>query len=229
MDKLCTHCGRQYEFGGPIWAEPIHSTEFVTKLMSELTDYSDETRFATYKRLYGMLNVINEELLDVPLYYCLHRLCRVVQCPMPTMKVFRSALLNGGFRVSYSHANKNSLKTDAPNGFLWDILREWRKRETCKNELTEEKPGFAIINKETNRVVSFDIHEQAEPPSKERQLLRYQVNPEAYWGPMPKPRSNYEDKRARNQNKRKRINAQENCINSQTKKVQYDEEEKETS
>ena len=43
------------------------------------------------------------------------------------MVVFRSALLNAGYKVTFSHANKVSIKTDAPNEVIWDIVRAWEK------------------------------------------------------------------------------------------------------
>lgn len=39
--------------------------------------------------------------------------------------LYRSALLHAGYRVSFSHACKNAVKTDAPAGVLWDIMRCW--------------------------------------------------------------------------------------------------------
>lgn len=51
----------------------------------------------------------------------------IVKCNVPPMMVFRSAILNAGYKVSYSHANKNSIKTDAPNSVIWDIVRAWEK------------------------------------------------------------------------------------------------------
>lgn len=38
-----------------------------------------------------------------------------------------SALLNGGYEVSRSHASAGSLKTNAPRSFVFDIVREWIK------------------------------------------------------------------------------------------------------
>lgn len=40
----------------------------------------------------------------------------------------RSALLNAGYKVSISHANPMSIKTNAPNDVIWDIIRAWVSR-----------------------------------------------------------------------------------------------------
>lgn len=39
--------------------------------------------------------------------------------------MFRSALMNQGYRVSSSHTNPQAVKTDAPHSAIWDIMREW--------------------------------------------------------------------------------------------------------
>lgn len=81
------------------------------------------------KRIYGLLSVIKEELPDIPLYYTLESLCATLKLESLPMLRMRSALLHEGYRVSYSHANKTSVKTNAPPSVLWDILRTWAKKK----------------------------------------------------------------------------------------------------
>ena len=45
-----------------------------------------------------------------------------------------SALLNGGYEVSRSHALGGSLKTTAPRSFVFDMMREWVKTHPVKME-----------------------------------------------------------------------------------------------
>ncbi len=66
-----------------------------------------------------------EELPDVPLYYMQDRLCSLLHAESGKMVLFRSALLNAGFRVSLSHANRLALKTDATNADIWNMMRAW--------------------------------------------------------------------------------------------------------
>lgn len=54
--------------GGPIWSDPIHDEEFLGKLLELIQDKSFPN-LMTFKRIYGILSVIQEELNDVPLYY----------------------------------------------------------------------------------------------------------------------------------------------------------------
>ena len=75
---------------------------------------------STVKRIQGVLHVVSEEL-DNSLCYVLDvNLVSIVKFRLPTMALFRSAILNAEYKLSYSHANKDSVKTDAPNHILRD-------------------------------------------------------------------------------------------------------------
>lgn len=118
--------------GGPIWSDPIHDEEFLGKLLELIQDKSFPN-LMTFKRIYGILSVIQEELNDVPLYYTINKMCNVLKLEMMPTLTFRSALLHAGYRVSFSHACKTSIKTDAPAKVLWDILRCWAKSHPVKD------------------------------------------------------------------------------------------------
>ena len=66
-----------------------------------------------------------QELNDVPLYVSLHSMSATLKCTPPSATLFRSAVVNAGYRISGSHANPLGLKTDAPMEALWDIMRCW--------------------------------------------------------------------------------------------------------
>ena len=59
----------------------------------------------------GMIALVSEELPDVPFYFVQDRLCSLMKLPVGKSTVFRSALLNAGYRVSLSHANRYELST----------------------------------------------------------------------------------------------------------------------
>jgi len=42
------------------------------------------------------LTAVSEELVDVPLYFSLHDVCKTVKCTPPKADVLRSALINAG-------------------------------------------------------------------------------------------------------------------------------------
>lgn len=205
----CEHCGQRHQLGGPAWAEPLHDINFVQKVLGAVS--GNPTRFRTSKRIEGMLSMVTEELQDVPLYYTLDHLSSTVHSSTPPMMQFRSALLHAGYRVSFSHACKNAVKTDAPAGVLWDIMRCWERSNPVKRErLSETSPAHHILSKETTLEACFEIREDANPQSRKRHLTRFQENPQANWGPKARAKagggiaSELEDKRKQFQGKRKK-------------------------
>lgn len=70
--------------GGPIWSAPIHSQDFVEKLLENLSN-----DLGTFRRIEGILSVVNEELNDSPLYYTIDKLTGTLHAetiPMLTMR-----------------------------------------------------------------------------------------------------------------------------------------------
>ncbi|XP_059607899.1 tRNA (guanine(26)-N(2))-dimethyltransferase [Phlebotomus argentipes] len=221
VDSTCTHCGSRHHIGGPIWSDPIHDVGFVEKLLQRAT----ESNLGTAKRLLGQLTVIREELPDIPLYYSVDKLCSIIKVvTMPVLK-FRSALLHAGFRVSYSHAYKNSLKTDAPNRVLWDILRCWAERNPVNPErFIEGTPLKAILEQKSQCDYNFnDIHPDANPESRRNCLSRFPGNPTAHWGPGTRATlmigGTTMMKSVRNQNRRTKRPRDEDTANGQDVKV----------
>lgn len=70
-----------------------------------------------------------QELLDVPLFLSLHNVCGTLKCTSPSAVIFRSAVINAGYRISGTHVNPLGLKTDAPMEVIWDIMRCWVRTE----------------------------------------------------------------------------------------------------
>ncbi|KRZ77433.1 tRNA (guanine(26)-N(2))-dimethyltransferase [Trichinella papuae] len=125
------------------------------------------------------------ELPDVPLYYCLSRLAGILRLPTPKQRLFRSAILNAGFRVSSSHAYPTAIKTDAPNTFLWDAMRCWAEMKNKNFQInnSSSSPSAAILKTARINNVDFTHRPDAEPSSKLEGFLRYQMNPQKNWGP----------------------------------------------
>ncbi|XP_017464129.1 PREDICTED: probable tRNA (guanine(26)-N(2))-dimethyltransferase [Rhagoletis zephyria] len=216
----CAHCGHKHHMGGPLWSNPIHDKDFVNELLQTI-EQKPLSDLGTQKRLQGVLSVVHEELHDVPLYYVLDKLCCVLKLEnIPVLK-FRSALLHAGHRVSFSHACKNSIKTDAPAAVLWDILRCWAKRHPVKsNRMVEGTPLKAILEREPEKEYIFDdIHPEANPNSRRNALTRFQANPTAHWGPGTRATIMIgQDKVAkshRNQNKKQKQRDHKNCTPSE--------------
>ncbi|XP_061685266.1 tRNA (guanine(26)-N(2))-dimethyltransferase [Syngnathoides biaculeatus] len=208
VGSACEHCGQRHQLGGPIWAEPIHDQSFVQKVLTAVS--GNPSRFATSKRIEGILSMVTEELEDTPLYYTVDSLSSTIHCNTPPLLQFRSALLHAGHRVSLSHACKNGIKTDAPPATIWDIMRCWEKTNPVKREkLSEMMPAFKILSTEPSFEACFTVRDDANPQSRQRHLTRFQENPQAFWGPKARAKAgggidnNLQQKRMKNQNKRK--------------------------
>lgn len=155
-----------------------------------------------------MLSVIAEELHDVPLYYTVEKLCSTLKLEViPILKfryeiviikkkkifvietfLIRSALLHANWKVSFSHANKSSIKTNAPAEVIWDILRCWARIHPVKQSRFLEGSSLkAILSKEPEIEYNLtDIHPNANPLSRKNALSRFPENPTAHWGPGTK-------------------------------------------
>lgn len=231
FDSTCELCGRGLQIGGPFWSAEIHCPAFVKQMKAELrataanSENSDTsasssssttttpapfTTFGTYRRMEGLLEVVSEELIGCPLYYHLDRLCSLARTRMPPAAVVRAAILSGGYQASVSHALKNSLKTNAPNEYVWAVLQALVRAEAeggTPSKLQPGEPVHTILQRDFGYgdTVSLEVTEEAaaaEPGSKARHLLRYQVNPEAGWGPKARPNNEKaETKRKNNQGK----------------------------
>lgn len=189
VDKRCPFCSHHYQVGGPFWIDPIFSTEFITHLREEIATHAED--YGTGKRVAGMLHVISEELPDVVLFRTIDDLSRIVKCSSPSMEIIRSAILNAGYRVSYSHAHRNSVKTDAPNDFIWDLMKKWVETHPVSiDRMPDSNAGKKILAQACTHTVSFQIRHDAEPMSKKQEMIRFQVNPEPNWGPKPRPDRN---------------------------------------
>lgn len=169
--------------GGPIYSDRIHDEEFVKGMLEKIATEKGQ-KLGTYNRIFGILSVVQEELHDIPLYYTIDKLCCVLKLEMIPMLKMRSAILHEGYKVSISHACKNSLKTTAPIAVLYDILRYWAKTHPVAESRFQEGSALkAILSKPPTKDYNFALHPEANPPSRKEALSRFPENPAAHWGP----------------------------------------------
>ncbi|KAI5651474.1 n2,N2-dimethylguanosine tRNA methyltransferase domain-containing protein [Phthorimaea operculella] len=204
VGEYCDNCNQRHHLGGPIWSAPIHDEAFVSRVLSYVEENPD--LFGTAKRIQGVLSMVREELQDVPLYYVLDKLFGRVHIEIMPMLMMRSAILNAGYKVSYSHASKLSLKTTAPSQVIWDIIRTWEKTHPIKPAKLESDPvSKHILSHEIKTQVDLSERADANPISRRDGRLRFQFNPTPYWGPGSRAAVNVGEekmsKAQRNQNK----------------------------
>jgi tRNA (guanine26-N2/guanine27-N2)-dimethyltransferase len=183
LNRTCNFCEGPVHMGGPVYGGKLYDDEFVSILLTHIKE-SDDKIYKTHQRMLGMVTVVSEELHQ-PLYYTISYLSKVLHCQTPSMVKLFSAFLNAGYKISMSHCNSNSFKTDAPPQAIWDILRGWVKLNPVKFSESENSASFKILSKETEmvHVVDFNLHPDANPVSRKIKLTRFESHKGMDWGP----------------------------------------------
>ncbi|XP_065855019.1 tRNA (guanine(26)-N(2))-dimethyltransferase 2-like [Euphorbia lathyris] len=180
VPQECIHCGKKYNMGGPIWSAPIHDQEWVTSTLEAVRSMKD--RYPAYDHISAILTTISEELPDVPLFLSLHNLCGTLKCTSPSAVIFRSAVINAGYRISGTHVNPLGLKSDAPMDVIWDIMRCWVKNHPVKAQAPDQS-GSVILAKEPVLQANFARAVASLSKAQAKKVARFLPNPERHWGP----------------------------------------------
>ncbi|CAN6448378.1 unnamed protein product [Victoria cruziana] len=183
VPQECTDCGKRFNLAGPIWSAPIHDQDWISSILSNVISSKD--RYPAYDRISAVLTTVSEELLDVPLYVSLHNLCATLKCTSPSAVMFRSAVINAGYRISGTHANPLGLKSDAPMGIIWDIMRCWVKLHPVKAQPSDQS-GSVILSKEPTVQANFARAHSSLSKAQAKKIARFLPNPENHWGPKPR-------------------------------------------
>jgi tRNA (guanine26-N2/guanine27-N2)-dimethyltransferase len=186
--SVCPETGSNFKVGGPIWLGPLHDQDVIKTALQRLSNMNCKSPnmdlIATRSRIQGLLTSVSEEL-DVPLYYSLPSLSKVLQVATPPMKVFQSALINAGYNVSGYHKEPNSVKTDAPDHVVWDIMRAWAAKNPPKNPPQEDSAAAKILAKKSTIEVDFTNRLGSSTKGHDK-VARFPMNPESHWGPKRK-------------------------------------------
>lgn len=182
----CNFCGTIHHIAGPMWGDRIHSREFIKDLQS-VCDESDPEVYKTIPRIKGMTELALTELEDVPFYISPANMGSIVRTPsVPPIDVFTSALFNGGYEVSLTHAKPGCIKTNAPYDYLWDLYRIWVKKHLEKEREMKQSPGARILATAPSHDVSFEFNEKARNIKnlRDSKIVKFQENPREDWGPQ---------------------------------------------
>ncbi|GAA5941309.1 tRNA (guanine26-N2)-dimethyltransferase [Sporobolomyces koalae] len=182
VGERCGECGGKFHLAGPMWGAPIHNKEFVKEMLDHIEDHS--TDFKTAERIKGMLTVAYNES-EAPLYFSPARMASYFNALCPPLHTMASALLNAGYTASRSHAQAGSIKTNASRVFVHDIIREWIKSNPVKlSNVKEGSPAKVMLAKAQTHEVSLAPHPEVHKALLDDiKLVRYQINPQANWGP----------------------------------------------
>ncbi|XP_042501685.1 probable tRNA (guanine(26)-N(2))-dimethyltransferase 2 isoform X3 [Macadamia integrifolia] len=180
VPQECSDCKKKFNMGGPIWSAPIHDQEWVDSILANVK--SMKSCYPAYDRISAVLTTISEELVDVPLFVSLHSLCATLKCTSPSAVMFRSAVINGGYRISGTHVNPLGLKSDAPMDVIWDIMRCWVKNHPVKAQ-SPDQSGSVILAKEPTLQANFARAVASLSKAQAKKVARFLPNPERHWGP----------------------------------------------
>ncbi|XP_057972036.1 tRNA (guanine(26)-N(2))-dimethyltransferase 2 [Malania oleifera] len=180
VPQECNDCGKKFNMGGPIWSAPIHDQEWVTSILADVKSLKD--RYPAFDRISAVLTTISEELPDIPLFVSLHNLCATLKCTSPSAVIFRSAVINAGYRISGTHVNPLGLKSDAPMDVIWDIMRCWVKNHPVKAQPPDQS-GSVILAKEPVLQANFARAVASLSKAQAKKVARFLPNPERHWGP----------------------------------------------
>ncbi|KAM0004918.1 putative tRNA (guanine(26)-N(2))-dimethyltransferase [Helianthus debilis subsp. tardiflorus] len=180
VPQECSDCGKKYNMGGPIWSDPIHDQDWVSSILADVK--AMKIRYPAFDKISAVLTTISEELPDVPLFLSLHNLCGTLKCTSPSAVIFRSAVINAGYRISGTHVNPLGLKSDAPMDVIWDIMRCWVKNHPVK-EQSPDQSGSVILAKEPVLQANFARAVASLSKAQSKKVARFLPNPERHWGP----------------------------------------------
>lgn len=217
-DELCKHCNSKMHLAGPMYGGPIHSAEFIKRILDELPKASKEV-YGTTARIHGMLQTALEETLPrpadplksiaedelaalepYPFYFHPTCLAGVIHSICPDEDSLRGALRGLGYTVTRSHCKPGSIRTNAPWAVIWHVMREWvRQKAPVKTEKIKE--GSAAYRLLRLRKDDAPAREESEVDKLEvvfdkalgqdttsKNLVRYPMNPKENWGPLSKAR-----------------------------------------
>ncbi|KAJ0754303.1 putative tRNA (guanine(26)-N(2))-dimethyltransferase [Helianthus annuus] len=180
VPQECSDCGKKYNMGGPIWSDPIHDQDWVSSILADVK--AMKNRYPAFDKISAVLTTISEELPDVPLFLSLHNLCGTLKCTSPSAVIFRSAVINAGYRISGTHVNPLGLKSDAPMDVIWDIMRCWVKNHPVKEQSLDQS-GSVILAKEPVLQANFARAVASLSKAQSKKVARFLPNPERHWGP----------------------------------------------
>ncbi|KAL1405404.1 RNA methyltransferase tRNA(m5U54)methyltransferase [Vanrija albida] len=217
----CAECGSPQAVAGPMWLGPIQDPTFVSRVLKSIE--ADKAHYGTYPRMNGMLTMAHDELPD-PFYFTSNKIHGFAHTSAGPTKQVVSALLNAGYKVSRSHAAPGSVKTNAPRGFVCDIVREHVKTHPVRmDKISETSPARSFVSKPMTHEVDLKIHPEAKNYDKQDKVVYYQLNPLPNWGPGSRARSVRNDQQQSQGGKRK---AEEEAEGAEKKaKVVVDDEE----
>lgn len=193
LPSKCTETGGNLKMGGPFWGDYIHKQDVVDAILRRIS--AEESSFpfpiATIKRMRAMLSSISEELKDVVFYYKIDDLASTIGVAVPPKHLIHAILTKYGYRFSEFHHEPNSIKTNAPQQFVWDFMREYSKIKpphylNSNDEHPNHRTSRLILANPVIHTIDLKYDSITEKSRKDKKAARFLPNPESHWGPKRK-------------------------------------------
>lgn len=206
VSATCKICEGNMLMGGPMWSGSLIGEGVAASLMQEVESGVGE--FKARDRVGALITLLEEEVREVPLFMHLPSMCKVLRVSPPPAAAVREVLSKRGHDVSQSHTEPQAIKTTAPPGLIWDILRHWvdkvgspltkpkkssdeTKDSSAKDSESRKRPlvGERILSAKPTLLSADDIDFTVKKDkfvrrgNVEKQAVRFPRNPEPYWGP----------------------------------------------
>ncbi|AFZ79436.1 N2,N2-dimethylguanosine tRNA methyltransferase, putative [Theileria equi strain WA] len=170
----CRECGGRIKIGGPLYTGKLHNFDFVTRCLKEAKEAKENLPgVSMHAKIVGLLTSISEELEDVPLFYSIPDLCQRWNLSTISPSIFKGALENLGYKSSHFHRKPQSLKTDAPNKVVMDIIRTHAQM----SDKVSDHPFFKT------KIETEGIDLTISRKEKRSSVPRWIPNPTSHWGP----------------------------------------------
>lgn len=172
--KDCEICGGSIKMGGPYWNQPIQDKDFALFALDHVE--KNQKLYSTHKRMISFLTLLSNEL-PTPFFYDLPTISSKLKVNCIPNTIIRSAILNSGFKYSYTHCDPNGIKTDAPVQFLYEANAHYHKE---KNGKIEKDSLLEKMLNESKYKFDFKLREETK---KDKEKPLFLPNPEPNWGP----------------------------------------------
>jgi tRNA (guanine26-N2/guanine27-N2)-dimethyltransferase len=113
-----------------------------------------------------LIPIVPPETIDhFPFFFNPSTVSKVVHCQAPSDAAIRGALRGLGYRVTRSHCQPGSIKTDAPWAVIWEIMREWVRQHSPIREgaVRENSAGWHIL--QASRNLQPAVEDTTAPPA----------------------------------------------------------------
>ncbi|MHA1835348.1 MAG: hypothetical protein ACTSYQ_00200, partial [Candidatus Odinarchaeia archaeon] len=120
LNKNCPECGSRLSYAGPLWAGGLADSSYLEKLLN-LREFE---YLKTFKRSTKLFTLLKEEN-GMPIGYLnLHTIADLLGVKVPKLQKIIQTLSELGYRVSKTHFNSVSIKTNATVKTVGKILKE---------------------------------------------------------------------------------------------------------